>query len=212
MKNTSVYSLVVCDSTLFAGTYEGVFLTTNNGRSWTNSGLENTYVHTLAISGSTVFAGTDSGVFLSTNTGKNWIAVSSNLTYKRILSFAINNGDLFAGTSAGGVWRRPLSEMTVLTSTKLPQRGTLEQAHFKILAPSHNNPKATIEFFLSHPAKVTVAIYNLSGHTIASIINAEINPGSHTYYWDTRSVANGYYIGKMKIGTNEYAFNIPMLR
>ena len=46
---------------LFAGTNGGVFLSTNNGTSWTeaNNGLTNTPV-ALVISGSNLFAGTDS--------------------------------------------------------------------------------------------------------------------------------------------------------
>jgi hypothetical protein len=48
---------------LFAGTYgNGVFLSTNNGTSWTavNTGLANTLVYALAVSGTNLFAGIDS--------------------------------------------------------------------------------------------------------------------------------------------------------
>lgn len=61
-----VYSLAVSGTNLFAGTYGGgVFLSTNNGTSWTevNSGLTNTYVWSLAVSGTNLFAGTLGAVF-----------------------------------------------------------------------------------------------------------------------------------------------------
>jgi hypothetical protein len=55
-----VISLAVSGGTIFAGTYGGVFLTANNGASWTevNSGLMNTEVWSLAVSGENIFAGT----------------------------------------------------------------------------------------------------------------------------------------------------------
>ncbi|MEX0601758.1 MAG: regulator, partial [Bacteroidota bacterium] len=66
-----VRSLAVSGTNLFAGTDGGgVFLSTNNGTSWTqvNTGLTNTDVRSLAVSGTNLFAGTDGGgVFLSTN-------------------------------------------------------------------------------------------------------------------------------------------------
>ena len=76
-------SLAVSDMNLFAGTYGGVYLSTNNGTSWTavNSGLTTvSAVHALAVSGTNLFAGaTYDGVFLSTNNGTNWTAVNNGL-------------------------------------------------------------------------------------------------------------------------------------
>lgn len=67
---------------LFAGTngslypqYNGVYLSTDNGSSWTavNSGLTNTSILSLAVMGTNLFAGTaGSGVYRSTNNGASW--------------------------------------------------------------------------------------------------------------------------------------------
>jgi hypothetical protein len=87
----------------------GVFLSTNNGTSWTavNNGLTNTFVRALAVSGTNLFAGTveGGGVFLSTNNGTSWTA--TGLTNRDVMAFAISGTNLFAGTWGGGVWRRP---------------------------------------------------------------------------------------------------------
>jgi hypothetical protein len=59
---------VLCFATsgtnLFVGTYGGVFLSANNGTSWTavNSGLTDLIVFSLAVSDANLFAGTNSGV------------------------------------------------------------------------------------------------------------------------------------------------------
>ena len=58
-----IISFAVSGTNLFAGTGGGVFLSTNNGTSWTevNNGLTNTHVYTLAVSGTNLFAGTLGG-------------------------------------------------------------------------------------------------------------------------------------------------------
>jgi hypothetical protein len=91
-----------------------VFLSTNNGASWTpvNTGLtRGIIVYSLVVSGSNLFAGTSGGVFVSTNNGTSWMAANNGLTNTDVHSLAVSGPHLFAGTDDGGVWRRPLSEM-----------------------------------------------------------------------------------------------------
>jgi hypothetical protein len=93
---------------LFAGTDGGgVFLSTNNGTSWTavNTGLTNTDVCPSPFQGTNLFAGTwGGGVFLSTNNGTSWTAVNTGLTNTYVWSLAVSGTNLFAGTGGGGVF------------------------------------------------------------------------------------------------------------
>jgi photosystem II stability/assembly factor-like uncharacterized protein len=99
----------VKDSNLFAGTDGGgIFLSTNNGLSWTaaNTNLTATSVYSLAINGSNLFAGTDgAGVFLSTDNGTSWSPAGNGLPIrdneKLIWSLASNGINVFAGTGDG---------------------------------------------------------------------------------------------------------------
>jgi len=95
-----VRSLAASGKNLFAGTDSGgVFLSTNNGTSWTAIGLTNTPINALVISGKNLFAGTDSlGAFLSANNGTSWTA--TGLTHS-ILAFAVSGTNLFAATDSG---------------------------------------------------------------------------------------------------------------
>ena len=101
---------------LFAGTWgkygsgEGVFISTDNGVSWTkvNSGLQDINVTTLAVSpngagGSNLFAGTFAGVFFSTNNGMSWTKASSDSLIRSVNSLAVNGSNLLAG-AWGGVY------------------------------------------------------------------------------------------------------------
>ncbi len=101
----TVLSFAITGVNLFAGTDSGgVFLSTNNGATWTavNSGLTDTTVRSLAASGANLFAGTHAGgVFLSTNNGSSWTAVNSGLTNTAVNSLVTSSANLFAGTGGG---------------------------------------------------------------------------------------------------------------
>jgi len=100
-------SFALSGTNLFAGTRGGVFLSTNNGTSWTavNTGLTSTWVWSLAVSGTNLFAGTwGGGVFRSTDNGTNWTAVNTGLTNTDVRSLAVSGTNLFAGTWGGGVF------------------------------------------------------------------------------------------------------------
>ena len=102
--NTNV---LAAGDNLFVGTHGGVFLSTNNGISWSavSNGLTDSSIQCLAVNGGNIFAGTNSkGVFLSTNNGISWSAVSNGLTDSSIQCLAVNGSNIFAGTNSKGVF------------------------------------------------------------------------------------------------------------
>ncbi len=100
----NVYSMTVSGSYLFAGGYNtgvagGVFVSTNNGQSWTNplgGGGD-----ALAASGNMIYTGGGSsfGVYKSTNYGANWTQTSLNNVAVNALTMYGNY--VFAGASNG---------------------------------------------------------------------------------------------------------------
>ena len=103
----TVSTIAVSGTSLFVGTDNGVYLSTNSGGNWTpvSSGLTTTSVLCLAVSGTNTFAGTGGGgVFLSTNNGTNWSAVKSGLTNPVVRALVVSDTNLFAGTDGGGVY------------------------------------------------------------------------------------------------------------
>ena len=95
----------------FAPTYNetaGVFLSTDNGSSWTpiysslmNYGVSSLVIDTNGTDSFNLFAGTGNGVYLSTNNGTSWTAVDSGFTNLRVYSLTLNGSDLFAVTKDG---------------------------------------------------------------------------------------------------------------
>ncbi len=102
-----VLTFAMMGTNIFAGTEEGIFLSTNDGTSWTpiNNGIPNFHwVTSLAVDGTKLFAGTDDeGVYLSTNNGTTWSPANNGLINTWVTSLAVSGTDLFAGTQ-GGLW------------------------------------------------------------------------------------------------------------
>lgn len=98
----TVKSLAVSGNNIFAGDgVSGVWLSTNNGNTWTQTALRIGNILSLAVSGNNIFAGTNDGygVYLSTNNGTSWTqtALNNNMVYTIIVS----GSNIFAGTDNG---------------------------------------------------------------------------------------------------------------
>ena len=192
----SLLSFAVSGTNLFAGTDGGggVFISTNNGTSWTavNTGLTNTAVQSLAVSGTNLFAGTyGGGVFLSTNNGTSWTAVNSGLTDTWVRSLAVSGMNLFAGTSSGGVWRRPLSEIITsvqILPNELPTHFNLDQNY-----PNPFNPSTTISFSILSKSFVSLKIFDALGREVSTLVSEELFAGNYSRHWNASIIPSGVY-------------------
>ena len=202
LPNFQVLSMAVNSegTDLYAGTDGGgVYLSTNDGTSWVavNSGLTNTHVYALAVSGTNLFAGTGDGVFLSTNNGTSWSPVNTDLTCNYVYSLAINGPNLLAGTAYGGVWSRPLSQMS--TGVKgsrgdFPAGFSLSQNY-----PNPFNPSTMINYQLPTDGHVTLVVSDVLGREVRTLVNEVKNAGSYEVKFDASSLASGIYFYRVNI-------------
>jgi len=91
---------------IFAGTYNGVYLSVDNGDHWNQivSGMTPLTVYSLTVnSKGYVFAGTAAdGIYRTTNNGTDWTSASTGLGNMTVHSLAVNSlDDVFAGTEDG---------------------------------------------------------------------------------------------------------------
>ena len=114
-------ALAAMDTTLFVGNSGGVSRSTIH-----DSGWQPVWYHGLLGQvniffelDTTLFVGANGGLFVSYDGGDNWLQADSGISYPYILSLAVYDSMLFAGTYWEGensniptVWRRPLSQMT----------------------------------------------------------------------------------------------------
>jgi photosystem II stability/assembly factor-like uncharacterized protein len=99
-----VFCSVASNANIFIGTRQGIYLSVNNGASWTfaSNGLPTVEVFSLATDGNNIYAGTrNKGLFLSTNNGQSWAAINAGINDSTINTIAVGAGKLFVGTYSG---------------------------------------------------------------------------------------------------------------
>jgi photosystem II stability/assembly factor-like uncharacterized protein len=88
---------------LFAGSFrDAVFVSDDNGDTWTQSGLSGSRVLSIDKINNLIFAGTrDFGIFISSDDGENWLQSNNGLVNLIVGSVCSIGDDLFAGTRDG---------------------------------------------------------------------------------------------------------------
>jgi phage pi2 protein 07 len=113
--SSSNYVLATIGSTVFAGSFRGVYKSTNNGGNWTavNNGIENWFIYALASDGAKLYATgyyfnplflsttQTSGIFLSTDNGANWRQLSNSAFTST--SIEAKGSYIYAGSYDGGI-------------------------------------------------------------------------------------------------------------
>ncbi|WP_447969995.1 WD40/YVTN/BNR-like repeat-containing protein [Nitrospira sp. M1] len=99
--------------TIYAGTTQGLFKSTNRGNNWTKIGkaLGDGYVSAIQLDpthSSTIYLATSQGVKKSIDGGTSWDAKNSGIDATSIRSIQLNPQDshsLYIGTNGGGLYR-----------------------------------------------------------------------------------------------------------
>jgi subtilisin family serine protease len=95
---------------------------------------------------------------------------------------------------------------------RLPSTFELEQNF-----PNPFNPETVISYTLRHADQVSVAIYNLLGQQIATLVDERQNAGYYSITWDGRDhngrpVASGVYFYRLKAGDTEQTKKMILLK
>ncbi|MCI0695966.1 T9SS type A sorting domain-containing protein [candidate division KSB1 bacterium] len=204
MTHDRVFTLAInANGDIFAGapTFAGggIYRSTDNGETWTriNTGLIHNEVRALVInSRGHLFAGTNGGVYRSINNGGNWTLVNSGLTHPTVLALALNsNGFLFAGTFDGGVFRSVQSTTTVKEAiAQAPNFFSLEQNY-----PNPFNPSTTIRYRLPQSGFVTLKVFDLLGHEVATLVSETKLAGEHHVQWQPTDLPSGVYVYRLQV-------------
>ena len=155
---------------IYAGTYsEGVFVSTNNGNSWTQvnngipdlpfpTGLPHNYpsVDALTISGSNVLAASANGMYISLNNGNNWNESNEGILGVNVTAITSNNNIIFAGTDRTGIyvstnkgvsWSRAnngLTSYNVLALTTTNSNAFVSLSNSKVFRSNNNGTTWTL--------------------------------------------------------------------
>ena len=89
--------------------------------------------------------------------------------------------------------------MTEQSNAIIPDKFALYQNY-----PNPFNPNTTIQFDLPQSGKVSIKIFNIRGELVRTLIQSQVNAGSHTVNWDGRddngkNIASGLYIYQLTV-------------
>jgi hypothetical protein len=183
-------------SHLYAGAFDGVYHSSDEGASWERVLSEHWTHQAFAVSRHNVFFGCDSGIFLSSDNGTAWTRVDGGMTDRSITGVAVGRDAagvswLFAGTAQSGVWRRPLSEIVSgveRTPAAVEPVFALRQNH-----PNPARAGTVIPFTLFRAGPVVLRVYDALGREVTTLLNQEMHPGAHSVPWDASMYRAGVY-------------------
>ncbi len=66
--------------------------------------------------------------------------------------------------------------------------------------PNPFNPSTTIEFQIPNSKFTTLKVYNMLGEEVATLVSRKINPGNHTFKFDSKNLASGVYYYQLVAG------------
>ncbi len=112
---TTVNTFAVIGGVVYCGTSTyGIWSSTNGGMDWTALPKQPTDIDitTLLVSGTDIFAGTATGhIFISQDSGAKWTSIGSGFPVAvEVLSLAVKDGNLYAGTADSAIWVHPLQQ------------------------------------------------------------------------------------------------------
>jgi len=197
-------------SIIYAGTSDGIFKSTDAGSHWGYSDLDDVYA--IAIDPNnpeTIYAGTVDGVYKSTSGGDTWNAME--LGGKHITCLGLYPDTyLYAGTYSSGTYRWDLN-------VGITEQDFEEQKQSISASPNPARDKTTIHYLLSREAQVNLAIYDIQGRLVCSVINEVQGAGAHTALWDGvdkngAMVAAGIYFYRLKTQERVYTEKVILLR
>ncbi|MFQ5652831.1 MAG: FlgD immunoglobulin-like domain containing protein, partial [bacterium] len=92
----------------------------------------------------------------------------------------------------------PTNPLAVRQNRSLPETFTLEQNY-----PNPFNPETTIRFHLPEAAGTTLAIYNLLGQKVRTLVHGTLAAGRYSVKWDGRDerrlqVPSGGYVFELR--------------
>jgi len=107
---------------------------------------------------------------------------------------------------------RPFDPTLTVESPRVPLRFLVMQN-----APNPFNPSTTIRFALPEAGHVTLAVYDINGRLVRTLVGQPLGAGSHAVVWDGkdamgRAVASGVYVYRLTAPQGTVTKRMTLLR
>jgi hypothetical protein len=112
---------------------------------------------------------------------------------------------VYAGSDDGGssVLTETFPEFESVTVSFAAGSGSNLPTSFAIMQnyPNPFNPATNISFDVPKASHVELSIYNVLGQKVASLVDQNMDPGTHTVSWDASNNSSGVYYYRILAGT-----------
>ena len=78
--------------------------------------------------------------------------------------------------------------------------------------PNPFNAQTNIEFTLENDSDVEIAVYNITGAKVTTLVNNRMQAGAHTINWDAASVSSGIYYYTLRTNGEELTKKMTLLK
>jgi hypothetical protein len=99
------------------------------------------------------------------------------------------------------------SDIIEVEINQLPTEFKLHQNY-----PNPFNPSTTIKFDLPSAAFVSLSIYNSIGEKVATIVNEQLDAGTHSVRFDASSLPSGIYIYRLTAGNSVFTNKMLLIK
>lgn len=185
---------------IFAGTYgDGLYKSVDNGSTWTKTTFPGGFVYELIVDASdNIFASSYAGgVFVSTDNGLTWTNIGMGGMGLSSMMIVPNSRRIYTGTANGKIYMQ-IDNTTGINSesTEIPTEFNLSQNY-----PNPFNPSTKIEVKIAKAGYFKLAVYNMTGQLVASLIDGHLEAGIYRPMFEAGNLPSGIYIYKL-VGDN----------
>ena len=148
-------------------------------------------------------------------TGHTYASSSDHGSGPRILW---GEGTSLAFGTSHWEWVRHNAHATGCATTPVPVAGEPGAAATNVgVAPNPFNPRTTISFDLPQAGAVRLAVFDVSGRRVRTLIDDVVAPGSHAVVWDgrdeaAREVGSGIYFARLDSGGRVQVMRMGLVR
>ena len=174
-----------------------MYYSKDGGNTWSksNGNLSSVYVYSITVDpNDNVYISTWSqGVYKTSDTGLSWS--SYGLAGTGVSSIMLNTGatDIYAGTSDGKILKISNNVTGVEDGPAVDEEVPTEYELYQNY-PNPFNPTTTIKFSLKDAGVYKLRVYNILGQLVTTLVNGQLNAGSHQIVFDAGRFASGIYI------------------
>jgi photosystem II stability/assembly factor-like uncharacterized protein len=183
---------------LDAGLVSSILKTTNSGIDWfeLNPGFLNHFSSVFFVNENTGYiSGSGSNVTKTTDAGSSWTISWTGgwgtLWYDihfldPYVGYVCGDNSIILKTTNGGfIGIEPISN-------EIPKDFVLYQNY-----PNPFNPTTNIKFSIPKAAFVTLAVYDMLGREIQTLVNENLSPATYEVKWDAAGFSSGIYFYKL---------------